>query len=45
MEENREITVEEQTEELEMQTTFNETSVEELIDDEGSVENVSDRCE
>lgn len=45
MEENREITVEEQTEELEMQTTFNETSVEELIDDEESVENVSDRCE
>lgn len=52
MEEKKKIIVEETTEEateniedVEIQTTFNETSVEELIDEEGNVENVSDRCE
>lgn len=30
-----------EVDDLEVQTTFNEDSVEELIDDEGSVENVS----
>lgn len=48
MEEKKEIIVEEATEnieDVEIQTTFNETSVEELIDEEWNVENVSDRCE
>lgn len=36
----KEVNIEEDVE-LEVQNTFNESSVEELIDEEGSVENVS----
>ena len=41
VEETEEETVEEIQDEAEIQTTFNESSVEDLMDEEGSVENVS----
>lgn len=37
----KDIDVELKEEKVEVQTTFNESSVEEMIDEEGSVENVS----